>query len=118
MREIKFKYGYSDSINTFEKAFTLEEIEQGLQFEEISDSPLLKNYKIVYKRQYTGLKDANDVEIYEGDIVTHEDFNLPSEVTFERGCFRIHGFTIANFEAIHHMGKIQVIRKYTKTKNY
>ena len=40
MKEIKIKYGYSDGTNTFEKAFTLDEIEQGLQFDEISDSPL------------------------------------------------------------------------------
>ena len=70
-REIKFKYGYSDGINTFEKSFTLEEIEQGLQFEEISDSPLLKNYKIVYKRQYTGLKDKLKTESFDGDIVKY-----------------------------------------------
>ena len=87
MREIKFKYGYSDGINTFEKAFTLEEIEQGLQFEEISDSPLLKNYKIVYKRQYTGLKDKNGVEIYEGDLMESPKVFFIGVVEFNWGVF-------------------------------
>ena len=69
MKEIKIKYGYSDGTNTFEKAFTLEQIEQGIHIDEISDSPLLKNYKIVYRRQYTNRRDKNDIEIYEGDIL-------------------------------------------------
>ena len=87
MREIKFKYGYSDGIITFEKAFTLEEIEQGLQFEEISDSPLLKNYKIVYKRQHTGLKDKNHIEIYKGDYMLDSHSGSHAEVKFIKGAF-------------------------------
>jgi len=105
MREIKFKYLFEDikedGRNIIKQIYTLKQIEQN---EIIYDKDIL-----IAKTQYTGLKDKNNVEIYEGDIVTHEDFKELSEVTFERGCFRIHNFTIANFEAIHHMGKIEVI---------
>lgn len=78
MREIKFKYGYSDGTNLFEKVFTLSDIEQGLQFDEICDSPLMKDYKIVHKRQYTKLRDKNGVEVYDGDIV-----NIGTKINFK-----------------------------------
>ena len=55
MREIKFRYTYSDGKSLFHKIFTLDEIEQGLPFDVLCDSPLLQSYKCIAKSQHTGL---------------------------------------------------------------
>lgn len=46
----QFKYTYSNGVEEFSRIFTLEEIEQGLQFDEVSDSLLLKDYKIIGRK--------------------------------------------------------------------
>ena len=90
MREIKFKF-YCVASCSFSKTFTIEELANGLyDFHCDIDKAL--------KLQYTGSKDKNEVEIYEGDIIEymtgqlkhiptkHKVTWLKDEARFSFGC--------------------------------
>ena len=62
----QFKYTYSNGVKEFSRIFTLEEIEQGCQFDEISDSHLLKDYKIVGRKLLEEQSFVDNIAYYFG----------------------------------------------------
>jgi hypothetical protein len=69
MREIKFEYivKYHDSDETIKLPYSLDQLEETTKL-----ADLRLNGRVIARRQYTGLKDIANVEIYEGDIVAYD----------------------------------------------
>lgn len=81
MRDIKFRAW--DNIN---KIMAYPRIIKQI-FSSISSGDLLNRYEILM--QYTGLKDKNGKEIYEGDIITFGKY-IKYRVIFEDSCFYLY----------------------------
>lgn len=87
MREIKFRAWDSEQMRVMDKMYVgVGQI--GLSDEHYVDLNEM-DHEAVELMQYTGLKDKNSVDIYEGDILRYEDRNPPLRwITFDRGSFR------------------------------
>ncbi len=107
MREIKFRAWDKD----YKKMISVDEIDLFLKqiryWKEKDEEPITLNKGDYELMQFTGLKDKNGKEIYEGDIIRlNNDNEIIGEITFEKGCF-VYLEKIGDSEALNHFKEKQ-----------
>jgi len=105
MREIKFKF-WNKKLHEMSGVFGL-----GVVWEYLVDQWGIFNWEDVQKLQYTGLKDKNGKEIYEGDVVKLDSWEGVQQIVFIEGAFCLadkHGLYVGDIHYINHADKNQV----------
>lgn len=98
MREIKFR-AWDGKANNYVYGLTIRDIYDAGVFGERSDidTPAIGNPGNYVFGQYTGLKDKNGKEIYEGDLLKADDQIRPYEVLYRCAKFMIERQMHPNF---------------------